>query len=92
MSGRFYYDRVHEHLQLFAAAIRISGIPDEEMPPAVADFLLVSVLAMASESGLSDFAAEAIIGRMRLMLDKWRAGEPPFGAGFNGLLTNGVMQ
>lgn len=38
------------------------------------------------------FTAEAIVARMRQVLDKWRADEPLFGADFNGLVVRGVMQ
>jgi hypothetical protein len=57
---------------------RAAGIADEDVPPAMADFLMYNVLAMTVSNGLSEMAGEAIIARMRTVLEEFRNREPPF--------------
>ncbi len=72
------YDRVWDIMKKATTEFKSARILDHEIPPALADYLLMSVLAMGNENGLSEQAALAIIRRMENMLDDWRHGRPPF--------------
>lgn len=78
-----HYDRAWEVLKQAALEFQLEGIPDHEVPPAIADFLVCMLLAMGASQGTSELAVITIIERMRLTLDAWRRGEPPFDT-FNG--------
>ena len=78
------YDKAWEILKIATADFKAAGIPDHEVPPAAADYLVMSVLALGMSEGTSEIAVETIIKRMEAMLDDWRNGRPPF-TEFNGL-------
>ena len=73
-----YYDKVWEIMKLATDDFIAAGIPKHEIPPALADYLILSVLAMGRENGLSEQAAEAIIERQKNLLEDWRQGKSPF--------------
>lgn len=74
-----HYDKVWEVLKRASTEMKDAGIPDHEMPPAVADFLIMAVLVMGRSNGLSIQAAEAIIKRMEQTVEDYKQGNPPFG-------------
>ena len=77
----FEYDRVWEVLKMAVEEMKRSEIPDHEMPPAVADFLVYSLISMGKANNVSEEAVETIIERMRRTLEDWRFGNPPFDIG-----------
>ena len=78
------YDRAWEHIMNMATAIKEVGIPDHAIPMALADFLVMSVLAMMHDEGTGDYAVYGIIDRQFNMLNDYRLGNEPFINGFNG--------
>lgn len=72
------YDRVWEVLKRAVDEMKAEGIPDHEMPPAVADFLMFAVIAMGQSSHLSAQAGRTIIQRMEQTLQDYLDGKYPF--------------
>jgi len=73
-----YYNEVWEIMKKAADEFQSAKIPTHEIPPAIADYLIMTVLAMGDSNNISEEAALAIIKRMENMLDDWRHGRPPF--------------
>jgi len=80
-----YYDQVWETLKELPEKLRAKGIPDHEHIPALADYLMIATLVIASSDGLSEYAANTILERQKNLLNCWLNGEPPFNEGFSGL-------
>ncbi|MCJ2187886.1 hypothetical protein [Novosphingobium beihaiensis] len=72
------YDRMWDLLKLLLADWRAEGITDEDVFPALADFLVMNLLAAGQANGVSEIAVKAIIERMQNTLEDWRQGNPPF--------------
>lgn len=79
MGNRDDYDRMWELLKLLLEDWRAEGMSDGDVFPALADFLVMNLLAAGRANGVSEMAVETIIERMRSTLDDWRQGNPPFG-------------
>lgn len=73
------YDSIWEIMKRISTEMQEAGIPDHEVPPAMADFLIMSVLAMGHANGVSVYTAQTIIQRMEDMVEDWKQGNPPFG-------------
>lgn len=73
-----HYDNVWEVLKDATHILQGREIPLYEAPPAIADYLIMSVLAMGRANGVSEQAALAIIERQLNLLNDWRMGNPPF--------------
>ena len=78
------YDRIWAILMPISDECATQGIPKTSIPPVLADYLILSVLALGLKSGLSEVGAEAIIARMQDRLEDFRNQRPPFDAGFPG--------
>ena len=70
-----YRQTIFPMLQHLTTDLQVAGVPDVEVPPAMADYMGMIALALAQEAGL-----EAIIGRLESMLDDYRNRR----AGFDG--------
>ena len=73
-----HYDSTWEILKNATDEFQAQDIPLAETPPAVADWLIMSVLALGQKEGISELAAITIIQRQLNLLEAWRKGEPPF--------------
>lgn len=63
------------------------GVPDEAVPDAMADHLVMTTLAIGNQDGVSFEAVRSVMFRMEAMLEDWRVGNPPF-TEFNGVDEN----
>ena len=79
MTGKEPYDKIWTALKLFSDDCKAAQIPDTELPPAIADFLAMMIIAMSDTEELAEMGVDAINERMKNTLEDWKANKPPFG-------------
>lgn len=72
-----FYEESWSIISQLPEAFRSAGIPDHEPMPAIADFLMIAVFAIAGKEGLAEFAAQALIERQQKMLQEYMDGKLP---------------
>lgn len=73
-----HYDNAFEVLTNANYTFQERGIPIPEVPPAVADYLIMFILAVGEIEGNAEQAVLAIIERQLALLDAWREGRLHF--------------
>lgn len=77
MDAKDFYSEIIRVLRATEKALIESGVPRHEIPPAIADFTVMSIIEMCEQKNieLAEEALEAIMERMTLLLKEYKAQE-----------------